>query len=144
MPAHSDPSVTSDSRCRAATTSDAPPGTTIVMAESPFQPLNWAPASIETMSPGSSTRSPGMPCTTWSLTEMHVVCRYPRTSWKFDSAPRAVMTADAAASSSAVVTPGATSARTAARASAVMRPGSTIARSCAGVLYSERRRPIRP
>ena len=58
IPAHSDPSVTSRQaraappRRRAAAAS----GTTTVNAESPFQPLNSAPASIEMMSPGSSTR----------------------------------------------------------------------------------------
>src|SRR5690606_18159346 len=44
------------------------------------------------------------------------------------------MTRDAAASSSSVVTPGATSSRTASSAAAVIRPGSTSARSCAGAL----------
>ena len=103
-------------------------------AESPFQPLYSAPASIETMSPGSSARDGGIPCTTCSFTDAQIVCRYPRTIWKFDFAPRAVMTADAAASSSSVVTPGAISARTASSAAAVISPGSTIARSWAGDL----------
>ena len=135
MPAHSDPSVTSDRRCRSATTSGrVSSGSTAVNAESPFHPLYSAPASIDRMSPGASTRSPGMPCTTCSLTDAQMVWRYPRTIWKFDFAPRPVMTSDAAASSSAVVTPGAIRPRTASRAAAVMRPGSTIARSWAGDL----------
>ena len=54
--------------------------------------------------------------------------------WKFDFAPRAVMRADAATSSSPVVTPGATRLRAASSAAAVMSPGSIIARSWAGVL----------
>ena len=57
-----------------------------------------------------------------------------RTIWKFDFAPRPVMRADAAASSSAVVTPGAIRPRAASSAAAVMSPGSTIARSWAGDL----------
>jgi len=45
------------------------------MHESPFQPSNSAPASIETMSPGSSTRPDGMPCTTCSFTDVQIVWR---------------------------------------------------------------------
>ena len=76
MPAHSDPSVTSDSRCRSATTAGrAGSGSTTENAESPFQPLYSAPESIDTMSPGSSTRSPGIPCTTCSFTDAQIVWR---------------------------------------------------------------------
>ena len=76
MPAHSEPSVTRDSSVRSATNSGREgSGTTNVMAESPFHPWNSAPASIETMSPGSSRRSDGMPCTTCSLTDAQIVCR---------------------------------------------------------------------
>ena len=136
MPAHSDPSVTRESSLRARRRASGRVGSssTNVTAESPFQPANSAPQSIETMSPGCSARSPGMPCTTCSLIEAQIVWRYPRTSWKFERAPRPVMTADAAASSSIVVTPGAISARTASSAAAVIRPGSTIDRSWAGDL----------
>ena len=44
-----------------------------MIALSPFQPWNCAPQSTETMSPGSSTRSVGMPCTASSFTETQMV-----------------------------------------------------------------------
>ena len=44
-----------------------------VIAASPCQPSTIAPQSMETMSPSVSTRSPGMPCTTSSLTEAQIV-----------------------------------------------------------------------
>ncbi len=74
IPAHMDPSVTRESSSRRATTSGrSGSGTTTVMALSPFHPWNCAPQSTDTMSPGWSTRSPGIPCTTCSFTEMQVV-----------------------------------------------------------------------
>ena len=48
---------------------------TIVIAESPFQPSISAPLSMETMSPARSTRSPGIPCTTSSSTDAQIVWR---------------------------------------------------------------------
>jgi hypothetical protein len=64
-PAHIEPSVTRISSVTSAGTS--PTGT--VIAASPCQPSTMAPQSIEITSPSARTRSPGMPCTTWSLTE---------------------------------------------------------------------------
>ena len=46
--------------------------TKTVTAESPCQPSTMAPQSMETRSPSASSRGPGMPCTTSSLTEMQV------------------------------------------------------------------------
>jgi hypothetical protein len=135
MPAQRESSVTRDRRSRASTTSGrAGSGTTTVIAESPFQPSISAPLSTETMSPGCSTRSPGMPCTTSSLTDTHTVWRYPGTSWKLECPPSARIAASAAASSSPVVTPGAMSSRTASSDAAVARPGATMRRISSGVL----------
>ena len=77
IPAQSDPSVTRDSREPLCHDGRGAPhrARTTVNAESPFQPLNSAPASIETMSPGSSTRQDGMPCTTCSFTDAQIVWR---------------------------------------------------------------------
>jgi hypothetical protein len=75
MPCQSDRSVVSQSVCRAAVTVASPPGTTVVNALSPFQPSTSAPASTDTMSPGASTRSPGIPCTISSFTDTHSVWR---------------------------------------------------------------------
>jgi hypothetical protein len=43
-----------------------------VMAASPCQPSTIAPQSIEMMSPSRSTREPGMPWTTSSLTDAQI------------------------------------------------------------------------
>ena len=51
------------------------PPTTTLTAASPFQRPTWAPQSIESTSPSTSTREPGMPCTISSFTEVHSVCR---------------------------------------------------------------------
>ncbi len=68
-PRHSASSVTrSSSRVSGAT---SPIGT--VMAASPCHPSTMAPQSMEMTSPSRSTRSPGMPCTTSSLTEAQMV-----------------------------------------------------------------------
>ena len=48
-----------------------------VMAASACQPSMMAPQSIETMSPSSSTRSSGMPCTITSLGEMQATAGKP-------------------------------------------------------------------
>ena len=42
-----------------------------VRAASECQPSMISPASMETTSPSASTWSPGIPCTTTSLTLMH-------------------------------------------------------------------------
>ncbi len=47
--------------------------TATVIAASPCQPSTMAPQSIETTSPSSITRSPGMPCTTSSFTETQML-----------------------------------------------------------------------
>ena len=69
MPRHSDSSVTRSS----STTSSATSPTGTVIAASPCQPSTMAPQSIEMTSPSASVRSPGMPCTTSSLTEAQIV-----------------------------------------------------------------------
>ena len=43
------------------------------MAASPCHPATMAPQSMEITSPSASTRGPGMPCTTSSLTEAQIV-----------------------------------------------------------------------
>ena len=67
-PRHSDSSVT---RISSAALRDTWP-TPTVTAASPCQPSTMAPQSIETMSPSATTREPGMPCTTSSLTETQI------------------------------------------------------------------------
>jgi len=69
MPAHSAPSVTSISR---RTSSGTSPIATVIAA-SPCQPSTIAPQSIEITSPSTSSRGPGMPCTTSSLTDAQMV-----------------------------------------------------------------------
>ena len=49
------------------------PSTTRLNAASPCQPCTMAPQSTESRSPASTTRGPGMPCTTSSLTEAQIV-----------------------------------------------------------------------
>ena len=68
MPAHSAASVSLTSVVSSGRTS--PTGT--VIAASPCQPSTIAPQSMETRSPSRSSRSPGMPCTTSSLTEVQI------------------------------------------------------------------------
>ncbi len=46
--------------------------TPAVKAASPCQPSTTAPQSIDTMSPSSSTRSPGMPWTTTSFGDAQI------------------------------------------------------------------------
>ena len=46
-------------------------------AESPCQPSIIAPQSIDTMSPSSITRGPGMPCTTSSLIDTQLTAGKP-------------------------------------------------------------------
>ena len=65
MPRHMASSVT---RISAATSSGTSPRAKVTAA-SPCQPSTIAPQSIETRSPSASTRGPGTPCTTSSLTE---------------------------------------------------------------------------
>ena len=69
IPAHSDSSVTRISSVASAETSP----TATVIAASPCQPSTMAPQSIEIRSPSTSTRSPGMPWTTSSLTDAQIV-----------------------------------------------------------------------
>ena len=69
IPAHSDSSVT---RISSVTSGDTSPTATVIAA-SPCQPSTIAPQSIEMTSPSSSTRAPGIPCTTSSLTEAQMV-----------------------------------------------------------------------
>ena len=66
------------SHTRISSTSSAqtsPTGT--VIAASPCQPSTMAPQSSDTTSPSWSTRSPGIPCTTSSLTEAQIVAGKP-------------------------------------------------------------------
>ena len=74
MPAHSEASVSSMSATSSGRPACEPPTTTLTAA-SPFQMPTWAPQSIESTSPSTSTREPGMPCTISSFTEVHRVCR---------------------------------------------------------------------
>ena len=67
-PCHIDSSQTRASSSSPASTS--PTGT--VIAASPCQPFTIAPQSIEMMSPSASTRSPGMPCTISSFTDVQI------------------------------------------------------------------------
>ena len=68
MPAHMAASVSATSATSSGETS--PTGT--VIAASPCQPSTIAPQSSETRSPSRSSRSPGMPCTTSSFTEVQI------------------------------------------------------------------------
>src|SRR4051794_41801508 len=72
MPRHNASSVTSSSRRTSSGTASSAP-TATVMAESPCQPSTIAPQSMEMTSPSTSTREPGMPWTTSSLTEAQMV-----------------------------------------------------------------------
>src|SRR6478672_2285974 len=118
------------------------PPTTAVNAASPFHPLTSAPQSTETMSPASSTRDPGMPWTTSSLTLVHSVWLYPGTSWKFGMPPLLRMNSSARRSSSSVVMPGRTSAASSSRVRPTSRPASRMRRSCSSVRpWSRFRRP---
>ena len=71
--ASSEALVVSSSRSDSASTSP----TGIVIAASACQPSMIAPQSIDTMSPSSITRSPGMPCTITSLGEMQATAGKP-------------------------------------------------------------------
>jgi len=78
MPRHIDSSVTRISSRTSAGTSP----TATVMAASPCQPrpsssATIAPQSMEITSPSASTRPPGMPWTTSSLTEVQMVAGKP-------------------------------------------------------------------
>ena len=68
MPRHSDSSVT---RISSATSGAGSPTATVIAA-SPCQPSTIAPQSMEMTSPSARTRSPGMPCTTSSLTDAQI------------------------------------------------------------------------
>ena len=72
IPRHSESSVTSQQAAHLVGHGVSAP-TATVMAESPCQPSTMAPQSMETTSPSASTRSPGMPCTTSSLTDAQIV-----------------------------------------------------------------------
>ena len=76
-----------------------------------------APQSIEITSPSASTRSPGMPCTTWSLTEAQM--EPGNGGWLYPlnegMPPPERMWSSAIASSSPVVTPGRTASRSTSR-----------------------------
>ena len=69
IPCHSASSVT---RISSVTSGGTSPSATVIAA-SPCQPSMIAPQSMETTSPSASTRSPGIPCTTSSLTEVQMV-----------------------------------------------------------------------
>ncbi len=68
MPAHMAFRVASLSAAASGESSPIPK----VMAESPCQPSFETPKSTLTRSPSARTRSPGMPCTIVSFTEMQV------------------------------------------------------------------------
>ncbi len=69
IPAHRASSVT---RISSETSGGTSPIATVIAA-SPCQPSTMAPQSMEITSPSTSTRLPGMPCTTSSLTEAQIV-----------------------------------------------------------------------
>ncbi len=69
IPRHIASSVT---RISSVTSSGTAPTATVIAA-SPCQPSTMAPQSIEITSPSASTCAPGMPCTTWSLTDVQMV-----------------------------------------------------------------------
>ena len=66
-------SVTSSSRCASAVTRPDRQGHGGVAVEA----VQLHAESIETMSPSTSGRDPGMPCTTCSFTETQIVAGYP-------------------------------------------------------------------
>ncbi len=72
IPAHMAPSVTRISSSTSGRTWSSGPTATVIAA-SPCHPSTIAPQSIEITSPSRSTRSPGMPWTTSSLTEAQIV-----------------------------------------------------------------------
>jgi hypothetical protein len=100
--------VTSISRSASSLT--RPTG--IVSAESACQPSRINPMSMPTMSPSARARDEGMPCTTSSFTEMQADAGNPWYPLKLGIQPASRILASMASSSSAVVTPGATSLRT--------------------------------
>ena len=69
IPAHSDSSVT----CISSVTSSPTSPMATVIAASPCQPSTMAPQSMEITSPSTSSRLPGMPWTTSSLTDAQIV-----------------------------------------------------------------------
>ena len=69
MPAHMESSVASISARSSGRPASRPPTMTEIAA-SPCQPSTIAPQSMEIRSPSASTREPGMPCTTSSLTDV--------------------------------------------------------------------------
>ena len=97
------------SRPAAAAPRDRPRRPAKVAAASPHQPFSRQPVSMLTMSPSTSFRRPGMPCTTSSLIEMQVTAGKgtgPGTPLNSGSAWCSAKKPSTAASISAVVTPG--------------------------------------
>ena len=68
IPRHIASSVT---RISSVTSAGTVPTATVIAA-SPCHPSTMAPQSMEMTSPSASTRPPGMPCTTSSLTEAQI------------------------------------------------------------------------
>jgi hypothetical protein len=92
------------------------------------------PMSIDRMSPRFSWYEPGMPCTTIELGDAQMEPGKPRYPLKAGSAPWERMKRSAAASRSAVVTPGRAFERSIAWQRARMRPACAILSSSSGVL----------
>ena len=142
----STPNCAPSPACRAATRvaptgDDSSAPTTNVSAESPCHPSTIAPQSSDTTSPSWSTRSPGMPWTTSSLTEMHNVAGKPWYPRNDGVAPRSSMWAWAMASTSFVVMPARVPSADARSAEPVTRPARRIARMSSLDLRSSRVRP---
>src|SRR5882757_1357496 len=138
MPRHSPSSHTrSSSACSGAISPTA-----TVIAASPCQPSTTAPQSMETTSPSRITRSPGMPCTISSFTDVHSVAGKsgtpgpPGTPMKDGMPPARRMFSSAIASRSLVVIPGAIVALSNSRVSPTSNPATRIFWICSGVLYS--------
>ena len=141
MPRHIDSSVIRISSVTSGPTSP----TATVIAASPCHPSTIAPQSIEMMSPDASTRPPGMPCTTSSLTEAQMVpgnggWPYP---WNEGVPPADRMFSSAMASSSAVEIPARTDERSSSRVCPTSSPATRMLAICSDVLYSmPRSRPV--
>ncbi len=116
--------------CAAATSRNAsgrarPTGT--VTAASAQKPSSSGVTSSVTRSPSRSTRPPGTPWTTSSLTEMQTVPGKFTISAGPDVAPSRAKARAASSSSAPVVTPGATAERNSASTAATSAPTRSIA-----------------
>src|SRR5437588_911802 len=123
MPISRASAVTRSSRATAGDT--FPTGT--VTARSPWNPSSTTPRSRLMISPSTSRRGPGIPCTTSSFTEVQMLAGNPRDPRNDGSPPNSRIRASAIRSSWAVVAPGRTAATTVCRAWAAACPARRIA-----------------